>query len=163
MVALFVCLFAGLLIYFNCLITFWNKVPFVDVLTTMMDKSLPLTQHETDEWGDPTFDSGTYLTLAAYQFAFFRPLMYVYVRCGSMPNWWCEHVQNVICMMIMLICSPVSWCSWWGWLLEYSATNLFYLFFSLRRCFFQYKNDLSISKRKKPTLSSNATHNHSSR
>eukprot|EP01147_Barroeca_monosierra_P002884 gene2884-8159_t len=45
-------------------------VPFVDVLTTMMDKSLPLTQHETDEWGDPTFDSDAFFnikTICPYQ------------------------------------------------------------------------------------------------
>ncbi len=30
------------------------EVPFVDVLTTMMDPSLPLTVIEYDEWGDPT-------------------------------------------------------------------------------------------------------------
>lgn len=29
------------------------QVPFVDVLTTMMDESLPLTTNEFDEWGDP--------------------------------------------------------------------------------------------------------------
>lgn len=29
------------------------QVPFVDVLTTMMDPSLPLTTNEFDEWGDP--------------------------------------------------------------------------------------------------------------
>lgn len=28
-------------------------VPFVDVLTTMMDKNIPLTAGEYDEWGDP--------------------------------------------------------------------------------------------------------------
>jgi oligopeptidase B len=28
-------------------------VPFVDVLNTMLDDSLPLTQQEYDEWGDP--------------------------------------------------------------------------------------------------------------
>ena len=28
-------------------------VPFVDVLTTMLDESLPLTTGEYDEWGDP--------------------------------------------------------------------------------------------------------------
>ena len=27
--------------------------PFVDVLSTMLDKSLALTEHEHDEWGDP--------------------------------------------------------------------------------------------------------------
>lgn len=28
-------------------------VPFVDVITTMMDESIPLTSNELDEWGDP--------------------------------------------------------------------------------------------------------------
>jgi oligopeptidase B len=29
------------------------QVPFVDVVTTMLDESLPLTTNEYDEWGDP--------------------------------------------------------------------------------------------------------------
>lgn len=29
------------------------RVPFVDVLTTMLDESIPLTTFEYDEWGDP--------------------------------------------------------------------------------------------------------------
>jgi oligopeptidase B len=29
------------------------QVPFVDVLTTMLDESIPLTTNEYDEWGDP--------------------------------------------------------------------------------------------------------------
>ena len=29
------------------------RVPFLDVLTTMHDTSLPLTVHEYDEWGNP--------------------------------------------------------------------------------------------------------------
>ena len=29
------------------------QVPFVDVLTTMLDESIPLTTGEYDEWGDP--------------------------------------------------------------------------------------------------------------
>jgi oligopeptidase B len=29
------------------------RVPFVDVITTMMDPSIPLTSEEWDEWGDP--------------------------------------------------------------------------------------------------------------
>jgi oligopeptidase B len=29
------------------------EVPFVDVVTTMLDKSIPLTTSEYDEWGDP--------------------------------------------------------------------------------------------------------------
>jgi oligopeptidase B len=28
-------------------------VPFVDVVTTMLDRSIPLTTHEFDEWGNP--------------------------------------------------------------------------------------------------------------
>jgi oligopeptidase B len=35
----------------------WNgvvaRVPFVDVVTTMLDESIPLTTSEYDEWGDP--------------------------------------------------------------------------------------------------------------
>ena len=29
------------------------QVPFVDVVTTMLDESIPLTTNEYDEWGDP--------------------------------------------------------------------------------------------------------------
>jgi oligopeptidase B len=29
------------------------EVPFVDVVTTMLDPSVPLTVNEWDEWGDP--------------------------------------------------------------------------------------------------------------
>jgi len=29
------------------------QVPFVDVVTTMLDESIPLTSNEYDEWGDP--------------------------------------------------------------------------------------------------------------
>jgi oligopeptidase B len=31
-----------------------NQVPFVDVVTTMLDTSIPLTTNEFDEWGNPT-------------------------------------------------------------------------------------------------------------
>jgi oligopeptidase B len=30
------------------------QVPFVDVVTTMLDESIPLTTNEYDEWGDPS-------------------------------------------------------------------------------------------------------------
>ena len=30
-----------------------NHVPFVDVVTTMLDPDIPLTTNEYDEWGDP--------------------------------------------------------------------------------------------------------------
>ena len=37
--------------------TMWKgaiaRVPFVDVVTTMLDSSIPLTSNEWDEWGDP--------------------------------------------------------------------------------------------------------------
>ncbi len=29
------------------------QVPFVDVVTTMLDDSIPLTTNEYDEWGNP--------------------------------------------------------------------------------------------------------------
>jgi oligopeptidase B len=41
-------------------------VPFVDVLTTMLDESLPLTALERDEWGDPMQDSAVYHLLKSY-------------------------------------------------------------------------------------------------
>ena len=30
-----------------------SQVPFVDVVTTMLDESIPLTTNEYDEWGNP--------------------------------------------------------------------------------------------------------------
>ncbi len=41
-------------------------VPFVDVLTTMSDESLPLTPPEWPEWGDPIRDAAAYDRIAAY-------------------------------------------------------------------------------------------------
>lgn len=35
------------------------RVAYLDVLTTMSDPSLPLTEHEVDEWGDPRREPGT--------------------------------------------------------------------------------------------------------
>jgi oligopeptidase B len=42
------------------------EVPFVDVLTTMLDESLPLTPPEWPEWGNPTESVADYRTIAAY-------------------------------------------------------------------------------------------------
>lgn len=42
------------------------NVPFVDVLTDMLDSSLPLTRHEFDEWGNPQADVEAYNTILAY-------------------------------------------------------------------------------------------------
>lgn len=41
------------------------KTPFVDVLTTMTDISLPLTTEEFDEWGNPA-DKETYYYIKSY-------------------------------------------------------------------------------------------------
>ncbi|UAL28311.1 S9 family peptidase [Nocardioides rotundus] len=41
-------------------------VPFVDILTTMLDSSLPLTVTEYDEWGDPEHDAAAYDLIASY-------------------------------------------------------------------------------------------------
>jgi oligopeptidase B len=42
------------------------EVPFVDVLTTMLDDTLPLTPPEWPEWGNPIASAGDYATIAAY-------------------------------------------------------------------------------------------------
>ncbi len=42
------------------------EVPFVDVLTTMLDDTLPLTPPEWPEWGNPIEDRKAYETIAAY-------------------------------------------------------------------------------------------------
>ena len=42
------------------------EVPFVDVLTTMLDDTLPLTPPEWPEWGNPIASANDYQTIAAY-------------------------------------------------------------------------------------------------
>lgn len=42
------------------------EVPFVDVLNTMLDASLPLTPPEWPEWGNPIASEEDYKTIAAY-------------------------------------------------------------------------------------------------
>jgi oligopeptidase B len=41
-------------------------VPFVDVLNTMSDASLPLTPPEWPEWGNPVESADAFTTIAAY-------------------------------------------------------------------------------------------------
>ena len=41
------------------------QVPFVDVVTTMLDDSIPLTSNEYDEWGDP-HDAACYRYMLSY-------------------------------------------------------------------------------------------------
>eukprot|EP01035_Chromulina_nebulosa_P010786 gene10786-14458_t len=42
------------------------EVPFVDVLRTMLDATLPLTPPEWPEWGNPIDSAEDYRTIAAY-------------------------------------------------------------------------------------------------
>jgi oligopeptidase B len=42
------------------------EVPFVDVLNTMLDDTLPLTPPEWPEWGNPITSLEDYQTIAAY-------------------------------------------------------------------------------------------------
>ncbi len=43
-----------------------GEVPFVDVLTTMLDDTLPLTPPEWPEWGNPIEDKAAYEYIASY-------------------------------------------------------------------------------------------------
>jgi oligopeptidase B len=42
------------------------EVPFVDVLNTMLDETLPLTPPEWNEWGNPIVDEEAFATLLSY-------------------------------------------------------------------------------------------------
>jgi oligopeptidase B len=42
------------------------EVPFVDVVTTMLDASLPLTVGEWEEWGNPEASETSYITMKSY-------------------------------------------------------------------------------------------------
>lgn len=43
-----------------------SQVPFVDVVTTMLDPSIPLTTNEYDEWGNPDASADSYAYMLAY-------------------------------------------------------------------------------------------------
>ncbi|MEI9850827.1 MAG: prolyl oligopeptidase family serine peptidase [Sphingomonas sp.] len=43
----------------------YTRVPFVDVVTTMLDASIPLTTNEYDEWGNPA-DKASYDYMLSY-------------------------------------------------------------------------------------------------
>jgi oligopeptidase B len=54
------------------------QVPFVDALTTILDPSLPLTEIEWDEWGDPLHNADVYAYMKSYT-------PYENVRAGAYP------------------------------------------------------------------------------
>jgi oligopeptidase B len=67
------------------------QVPFVDVVTTMLDESIPLTTNEFDEWGNPK-DKAAYDYMLSYSpYDNVRPQGYpsIYVRTGL----WDSQVQ----------------------------------------------------------------------
>ena len=43
-----------------------SQVPFVDVVTTMLDASIPLTTNEYDEWGNPEASVESYQYMLSY-------------------------------------------------------------------------------------------------
>ena len=66
-------------------------VPFVDVITTMLDESIPLTTNEFDEWGNPQ-DKPSYdymMRYSPYDNVVAKPYPSIYVRTGL----WDSQVQ----------------------------------------------------------------------
>ncbi|QIK81029.1 S9 family peptidase [Lysobacter sp. HDW10] len=69
-----------------------SQVPFVDVVTTMLDASIPLTTNEYDEWGNPEADAATYdymLSYSPYDNLVARPYPAIFVGTGL----WDSQVQ----------------------------------------------------------------------
>ncbi len=67
-------------------------VPFVDVVTTMLDESIPLTTNEYEEWGNPTADQAAYdymLSYSPYDNITAQAYPSIYVRTGL----WDSQVQ----------------------------------------------------------------------
>jgi oligopeptidase B len=67
------------------------EVPFVDVVTTMLDESIPLTTNEFDEWGNPK-NKAAYdymLAYSPYDNVKAQPYPSIYVRTGL----WDSQVQ----------------------------------------------------------------------
>lgn len=75
---------------FNVLVP---EVPFVDVLTTMLDESLPLTASEWDEWGDPREKEAYYYikSYSPYDNVKTKDYPHMYVTAGlndpRVPYW----------------------------------------------------------------------------
>lgn len=67
-------------------------VPFVDVVTTMLDESIPLTTNEYEEWGNPTADKAAYeymLSYSPYDNVKAQDYPAIYIRTGL----WDSQVQ----------------------------------------------------------------------
>ena len=67
------------------------QVPFVDVVTTMLDDSIPLTTNEYDEWGDPRMreDYDYMLSYSPYDNVRAQPYPAMFVTTGL----WDSQVQ----------------------------------------------------------------------
>ena len=68
-----------------------SLVPFVDVVTTMLDESIPLTTNEFDEWGNPKEKAAYDYMLSYSPYDNLKPQGYpsIYVRTGL----WDSQVQ----------------------------------------------------------------------
>jgi oligopeptidase B len=68
-----------------------SEVPFVDIVTTMLDETIPLTTNEFDEWGNPkTKPAYDYmLAYSPYDNVKAQPYPSIYVRTGL----WDSQVQ----------------------------------------------------------------------
>jgi oligopeptidase B len=69
------------------------EVPFVDVVTTMLDDSIPLTTGEYDEWGDPNVkeDYEYMLSYSPYDNVSARPYPAMFITAGlhdSQVQYW---------------------------------------------------------------------------
>eukprot|EP01114_Cavostelium_apophysatum_P023095 TRINITY_DN8593_c0_g1_i1.p1 TRINITY_DN8593_c0_g1~~TRINITY_DN8593_c0_g1_i1.p1 ORF type:complete len:342 (+),score=25.05 TRINITY_DN8593_c0_g1_i1:129-1154(+) len=70
------------------------KVPFLDVVTSMLDSSLPLTIHEYDEWGNPSISQSALqhmLNYDPYMNVQLKPYPAIYVTSSTLdtrvPYW----------------------------------------------------------------------------
>ncbi len=69
-----------------------TSVPFVDVVTTMLDESIPLTTNEYDEWGNPGASKAAYdymLSYSPYDHLAAKAYPSIYVKTGL----WDSQVQ----------------------------------------------------------------------
>jgi len=69
------------------------QVPFVDVVTTMLDESIPLTTFEYDEWGNPNEEQAyrTMLAYSPYDNVAAQPYPHLFVLTGlhdSQVQYW---------------------------------------------------------------------------